>query len=85
MPFAVWSSCSQWLSFYEFKRQASYQLTFIDVKQRQAFHMATSELLLQELPRIAVSHDLIMELLKQGETVAETLVQDSVAAVELRP
>ena len=85
MPVAVWSTWSQWLSFYKFKRQTCYQLTFISVEQCQVYRIAASELLLQQLPRIAMSHALIAELLQQTGTAAEDLAQDPIEMKELLP
>jgi hypothetical protein len=81
--FFYWSSDGEWLTFYEVKRQHTYQVVFIQAATGQTYRLpATNDLLLQ-LPVISQSGPHIAAFLQQKEVSTTQLLPDDVP-VELR-
>lgn len=81
--FLYWSQCGNWLSFYEFKRQETYQIVFLDIVGGIAYRLPASDALLQELPEISVSKESILALLHHEKHLLSPMVHDAVLTEEL--
>lgn len=83
--FLYWSSNSEWLTFYEFKRQEVYQVAFLHVPAGQVHRVLASEELLSKLPTLGPSAEAIQAFLQVTQPSSSPLVADAVSATELRP
>lgn len=83
--FGYWTPDSKWLIFYEFKRQETYQLIFIDVPAGQAYRVPASDELLTLLPTLAGSSAALEAQLHALRPAASPLLTEAVTTAELRP
>ncbi len=81
--FLYWSRCGNWLSFYEIKRQETYQIVFLDVTGGIAYRVPSSDVLLQMLPETSRSIESILALLQHQKHVQGPLICDPVSGEEL--
>jgi hypothetical protein len=79
--FVYWGSDSNWLAFYEFKRQLAYEVVFINLPAAQAYRMPASDELIQQLPGLLQNSERLPAFLASAK--AGLLVADS-APAELR-
>jgi hypothetical protein len=82
--FLYWSQASDWLTFYEVKRQQTYQVVFIRIATGQVYRVAASDELLPQLSGLSQSGSRIEAFLQQVTHNVGPLMQDAVSA-ELRP
>jgi hypothetical protein len=81
--FFYWSSDGEWLTFYEVRRQHTYQVVFIQAATGQAYRLPSTNDLLLQLPVISQNGPHIAAFLQQEEVSATQLLPDDVPA-ELR-
>lgn len=83
VTFLQWSQCGNWLSFYEFKRQETYEVVLLDINGGVAHRLPATDALLQKLPKISGSKESIQALLQHEKHLSGPMVHDSVLAEEL--
>ena len=83
--FLYWSSCGNWATFYEFKRQEAYQLAFVNLLEGVTYRVPASDLLLQQLGEISISSTHIMAFLQQHEHFQSATPVEQVSLTELQP
>jgi predicted component of type VI protein secretion system len=82
--FLYWSLAGDWLTFYEFKRQQTYEVVFIHTATGQAYRVLATDALLAQLPALSQKGAQIEAFLQQADHSVGPLVQDE-ASAELRP
>jgi hypothetical protein len=80
--FVYWSPAGDWLAFYEFKRQQTYEVVFINLPAAQAYRLPASDELLQRLPALMQDSQRLPAFVASAK--AGPLVAEAVPA-ELRP
>ena len=83
--FLYWSDCGKWATFYEFKRQETYQIVFISLLEGVAYRVPASDSLLQRLGKISLNDTSILTFLRQHEYLKPTIHVDQVSLIELQP
>ena len=82
--FLYWSNCGNWATFYEFKRQKTYEIAFVSLADGVTFKVSASDSLLQHLGEISSSDTNILAFLQQHnysqsatpvEQVSSTMLQ----------
>jgi hypothetical protein len=82
--FLCWSQLGDWLTFYEVKRQQTYQVVFVHAASSQVYRVAATDELLRQLPALSQSGSQIKIFLQQVVHSIGPLPQDAVPA-ELYP
>lgn len=83
--FVQWSADGEWLTFYEFKRQAAYEVVFLHLPASQAYRVPATDALLQSLPELSQNAPKIQAFLAGAQPRQEALVADADAPADLRP
>lgn len=81
--FLYWSQLGDWLTFYEVKRQQTYQVVFVHAATSQVYRVAATDELLRQLPALSQSGPQIRVFLQQVAHSIGPVLQDAVPA-ELR-
>jgi hypothetical protein len=82
--FLYWSYAGDWLTFYEVKRQHTYQVVFIHVAAGQVYRVAATDELVRQLPLLSHAGPQLAAFLQQAAHHVGPLMHDAVPA-ELRP
>jgi hypothetical protein len=75
--FLYWSQAGDWLTFYEFKRQQTYQVVFVEVATSQAYRVPATDELLAQLPALSQDGAPIKAFLQQAAPEIGPLVVDA--------
>ncbi|GEM_PF-2711952 len=78
--FLYWSSAGDWLTFYEFKRQHTYQVVCIHVAAGQVYRVAATDELVRQLPLLSQAGSQLAAFLQQAVHCVGPLVHDAVPA-----
>jgi hypothetical protein len=81
--FLYWSQGGDWLTFYEFKRQHTYQVVFIHAATGRVFRVPATDELFSQLPTLSQHSPQIAAYLQQAQPSVGPLVLDNPPA-ELR-
>jgi hypothetical protein len=82
--FLYWSQAGDWLTFYESKRQQTYQVVFMQAATGRVYRVAATDALLRQLPVLSQSGPQIEAFLQQAAHCVGPLLRDAVPT-ELRP
>lgn len=82
--FLYWSQAGEWLTFYEVKRQQTYQVVFIHAATGQVYRVPATDELIAQLPALSQSSPQIAAFLQRVEHRVGALVLDD-APAGLRP
>lgn len=82
--FLCWSQTGDWLTFYEVKRQQTYQVVFIHATAGQVYRVPATTQLLVQLPAISQSGLQIEAFLRKAAHQVSTPILDD-APAGLRP
>ena len=83
--FLYWSSCGNWATLYEFKRQEAYQIVFTSLLEGTTYRILASDSLLEQLGEISLNSTSILAFLRQYEHVKSATPVDRVSLMELQP
>lgn len=83
--FLHWSRDGEWLTFYEFKRQAAYEVVFLHLPAGRAYRMPAYDALLARLPALSTDVAAIGLFITDNQLQATPLVADAEVPAELRP
>jgi hypothetical protein len=82
--FFYWSSDGEWLTFYEVRRQHTYQVVFIQAATCQAYRLPATDDLLLQLPVLTQSGPHIAAFLQQAGPNATQLLDNVPTELRLR-
>ena len=83
--FLYWSSCGNWTTLYEFKRQEAYQIVFVNLSEGVTYTVPASDSFLQQLGEISVSSTNILAFLQQHKHVQAATIVEQILLIELQP
>lgn len=83
--FVYWSQAGDWLTFYEFKRQHTYQVVFMHPATGRLYRVPATDELLAQLPIISQSGAQLEAFLqKESPPVSVPVLDDAPPALLLR-
>lgn len=82
--FLHWSSDGEWLTFYEIRRQAAYEVVFLHLPAGRAYRVPATDELLARLPALSTSAAAIQTFLAGAEVRPAPLVADVDVPADLR-
>jgi len=82
--FLYWSTAGEWLTFYEFKRQQAYEVTFLHLPASLAYRVPATDELLKSLPALSQDAAKIEAFLASAQPSKTPLVADADVPTELQ-
>jgi len=82
--FVHWSTEGEWLTFYEFKRQQTYEVVLLHLPAGRAYRVPATDELLQTLPTLSQSASQIEAFLASAQPRQEALLTDADVPADLQ-
>ena len=82
--FLYWSRNGEWLAFYEFKRQQTYEVVFLHLPASRAYRVPATDELLRSLPMLSQEASQIQAFLATAQPCQDGLVTDADVPADLR-
>ncbi len=82
--FLHWSGDGEWLTFYEFRRQAAYEVVFLHLPAGRAYRVPATDELLTRLPTLSTDAAAIRAFLATAQPRQTLLVADADVPADLR-